>query len=192
MEVPVYTHYNDIMLERYKRKRPQYGFEQHIEAGYKMEASEYENYTPKFGDIIADTIANEKPLYTFFLSWVGGRRFNNTFYLGGGLNFGLSKCDFRSGSEVHYENYGTETGFSGSVFVNGRAYLSKTRFSPFIALSAGMSIFSDPGVAYKPYLNPEFGLNYRIKDHFSIYLTGGYATQFGYFDAWQFKLGFTL
>lgn len=186
LEVPVYTHYNDIMLERDKRKRPQYGFEQHIEVGYKLEANEYVEVMSRWGGIY-----NEKPLYTFSLSWIGGRRFNNTFYLGGGLNFGLSKCEYWSDSVVYYE-IPTETGISGSVFVNGRAYLSKTRFSPFIALSAGMSIFSKPEVAFKPYLNPEFGVNYRIKEHFSIYLTAGYATQFGYFDAWQFKLGFTL
>ena len=197
LEVPIYTHYNQIMLEkRIKKPRPQYGFEQHIEVGYQLEAKGYEEFLEKVWLSGSEPIYYiEKPLYTFSLNWIGGHRFNNTFYLGGGLNFRISHCEFCKdlNHKDEKEYFLTEQRFGGDIFVHGRAYLTKTRFSPFVALSAGVNLFCNrPTNLWSPYLNPEIGFNYRIKDHFSIYLTGGYATYFNEFDAWQFKLGFTL
>ena len=187
LEVPIYTHYNQIMLEkRIKKPRPQYGFEQHIEFFGKLSAKGYYEYKSPDSDRV-------KPNYVLGINWIGGRRFNNTIFLGAGIGGGLGNSRW-----INYDDYLNLFDVSNMVhgyinaFAHCRIYLTKTKFQPFIAVSAGAAAHVNFLGTFSPYLNPEIGFNYRIKDHFSIYLTGGYATYFNAYDSWQFKLGFTL
>lgn len=80
--------------------------------------------------------------------YIGGYRFNNTVFLGGGVGLGFSvsrPCIGHVSHEFQYY-YGEDelctapivgSGFAYRLFVNGRFYLSKTRLQPFLGAAIG-------------------------------------------------------
>uniref|UniRef100_UPI0040579AC8 hypothetical protein n=1 Tax=Alistipes sp. TaxID=1872444 RepID=UPI0040579AC8 len=80
--------------------------------------------------------------------YIGGYRFNNTVFLGGGIGLGFSLGHPRLETKSHeYQYYYGQDelcpicsegeGFAYRLFVNGRFYLSKTRLQPFLGAAIG-------------------------------------------------------
>jgi len=92
--------------------------------------------------------------YAVGVNFIGGKRFNNTFFAGGGIGINISE----------------ELGFN--LFAQGRSYFTKTRCKPFLALSVGCVL---RGEYFGPYVNPEFGVNFHVTQKISTYLTLGWA-----------------
>ncbi len=110
--------------------------------------------------------------YAVGVNFIGGKRFNNTFFAGGGIGINISE----------------ELGFN--LFAQGRSYFTKTRCKPFLALSVGCVL---RGEYFGPYVNPEFGVNFHVTQKISTYLTLGWA-YYGHYNGQgpQLKLGVTF
>lgn len=157
-----------------------------------------------------------KPKATITASWIGGHRFNNLFFLGGGVGLGYALANmegayyreeyvpvFRPGDsegvvvvqDLFEENRNT---LLVNVFAQSRFYFGKKKLQPFVALSLGCSInpledwhlFYEADAPVVFMINPEAGLNYRVKDHLSFYFNIGYMHAFT--DGLQLKLGVTF
>lgn len=116
--------------------------------------------------------------------YVIGYRFNNTFFLGGGVGFGYNIDDY----VVHfdggyYEGHKGRRLSNGSiefpVFVNTKIYFLKTRCTPYFGLSAGAA-FSPKATAQLDFgdvkyntigalVVPSLGVNVRINARYSLY-----------------------
>lgn len=108
------------------------------------------------------------------MNFIGGKRFNNTFFVGGGIGINVNE----------YEQVGL------NLFAQGRSYFTKSRCKPFLALSIGCDLQDEH---FGPYVNPEFGVNFHATQKISTYLTIGWA-HYGHYNAHgpQLKLGVTF
>lgn len=139
--------------------------------------------------------------HVFFFEYIGGYRFNNTLFLGAGIGLGFTKNAPRlegwKSHEYSYTNSWTHTcrgsiygtGITYRLYVNGRFYLSKTRLQPFLGAAIGFEGYktgpwydgcNDPyyheyGHKAGFYAMPEVGLNYRISNRTSAFLSIGYG-----------------
>lgn len=136
--------------------------------------------------------------FQFGVDYIGGYRFNNYFYagIGVGLCFNTATStpvfeDFRSWSGHVYEyrlEHVCENVFKVPLYLYARVYVTKTRCQPFFALSIGGQIsgrktiinntdFEDlDNKSYSSssfFINPQLGVNYRITEKYSLYLTAG-------------------
>lgn len=125
-------------------------------------------------------------------SYVIGYRFNNTFFLGGGVGFGYNMGD--TSNETYRrpwqtEDFGWEEGEELNIkaiefpmFVNMKVYFLKARCTPFFGLSAGAA-FSAKNTATLEFgdvkystigaiVVPSLGVNYRISAKHSLYVAG--------------------
>lgn len=91
-----------------------------------------------------------------FLEYIGGYRFNNTLFLGAGVGLGSLEGD----------------AFAYRLHVNGRFYLSKTRLQPFLGAAIGFEGYNNK-IGF--YAMPEVGMNYRISNRTSAFLSIGYG-----------------
>lgn len=120
------------------------------------------------------------------LDYVIGYRFNNTFFLGGGVGLGYNLDAF---PETFYN-----TPYPGSplnikeieipIFVDMKIYFLKTRCTPFFGLSAGAAFSAKQTAKLKDYTGllsakyntigaiivPSLGVNYRINARYSLYV----------------------
>ncbi len=120
------------------------------------------------------------------ITYIGGMRFNPTFFLGIGTGASLDISD----KNGFYTEPGTALPINTlniPLFAHFRAYLLKSRCTPFLALSVG-GRFSTPRdmhldlgtVKYRTiglYLNPMIGVNYRMTAKSDIYLSVGFRGQ---------------
>ncbi len=187
-----------IKPDKVKKQRPEYGFEQSVDLSFNLGQSES---TVGRGDGLSYySTSILKPKATIMANWVGGRRFNNRFFLGGGVGLGLGfargeSYGFNSGSG-HVSSGGDENAMMMNIFPQARFYMGKKKLQPFVALSLGCSMdlfgawdsYTEDPIAFM--INPEVGLNYRVEDHLSFYFNLGYAHAFT--DGVQLKLGVTF
>lgn len=117
-------------------------------------------------------------------SYVIGYRFNNTFFLGGGVGF-CYNLDVDNSWKWNYQNSYKELYIRNieiPVFVNMKVYFLKTRCTPFFGLSAGAA-FSAKNTATLEFGDvkystigaiavPSLGVNYRISAKHSLYVAG--------------------
>lgn len=139
----------------------------------------------------------------FCLDYIYGYRFNNTFFLGAGIGIKYEVDlrpygDFYSESDYMNEDFCLGREVTIPIFLHARAYLSKKRFQPFFAISAGAYIalkncdvrFYAPNYeygAFKGYtciyeddyntsslfIEPAFGVDYRLSSKHSISMMVG-------------------
>lgn len=152
-----------------------------------------------------------------FVEYIGGYRFNNTLFLGAGIGLGSSLEDSWIDEKSHAVDsyYRSEcksiimaTGFAYRLYVNGRCYLSKTRLQPFLGAAIGFEGYKtqdgyidyycmDTDYYHKDghkagfYAMPEVGLNYRISNRTSTFLSIGYGATICT-SGLQVKLGATF
>ena len=104
-------------------------------------------------------------------NYIAGYRFNDVVFLGGGV--GLSMIDGDSYDACYYGEV------QARLFANGRFYLTTTRLQPFFDISAGITYLEEERL-YDEYndlgimLNPQFGVNYKIKEKLSFYINLGF------------------
>lgn len=112
--------------------------------------------------------------------YFGGYRFNNSFFLGGGI--GLEFI-----GDYDYSQFLDYNVTSVPILLHARYYLTSTRFQPFFALSTGVRVSGDRDGYSKSYghpygtcgfiISPAFGCNARITDNISLYLKIAYDGQ---------------
>lgn len=178
-----------IKPKKEKKTRPEYGFEQSVDLSFNLGQSQmhYEGW-------YCDEKYTLKPKATIMANWIGGYRFNNRFFLGGGVGLGYALADRDIESSFDFSD--SENAMMMNIFSQARFYIGKKKLQPFVALSLGCSM--DPLEDWHRYaesfaafmINPEVGLNYRVKDHLSFYFNLGYAHAFT--DGVQLKLGVTF
>lgn len=185
-----------------KKPRPEYGFEQSVDLSFNLGQSKL---TEGHDDAYYHSTETLKPKATIMANWVGGRRFNDRFFLGGGVGLGYALADEEYSSRYNRDgewhsnsNGGDYNTMMMNIFSQARFYMGGKKYKtrPFVALSLGCSI--DPCEEWQHYtescatfmINPEVGLNYRVKDHLSFYFNLGYVHAFT--DGVQLKLGVTF
>ena len=133
------------------------------------------------------------------IEYVGGKRFNNAFFLGFGTGVVLNTHNQRA---AYWDDWALATPLclplnrvSIPLYVNIKLYLSRTRCQPYISLSSGLrfsgkhlfefSSYSLMGVAYdkSEYLNNSHSLKYGTNQYF---ITPGLGLDY------RFKSGTTL
>lgn len=179
-----------------KKPRPEYGFEQSVDLSFNLGQSQF----TFVGDHISYDTYTLKPKATIMANWIGGRRFNKNFFIGGGAGVGYARAvqiSYYSSKQTNYSSSTTRSrdAMMINIFPHLRYFLGKKQLQPFVALSLGCSfdVFRDwvdfaDRAAFM--INPEVGLNYRMKDHLSFYFNLGYAHAFT--DGVQLKLGVTF
>lgn len=98
-----------------------------------------------------------------FINYIGGIRFNNYNYLGLGI-----------GCDIITPRADWEPGFA--MFLNYRAFMTKTIVKPYFSLSAGMTANS---YGLGLLLNPSLGLSFRLYRSFDFYLSLSYRYELG-------------
>ena len=130
------------------------------------------------------------------VNYIGGYKFNNKFFVGAGLGleipFGYWPYVLEPWESYINDGLGVKKSLTIPLFAYVRVNFLDRRWSPFFALSAGVR-FSMPrnihmrtpdgwgydfNEVYKynfvsPFVNPQFGVNCRVKNNTSIYLSIG-------------------
>lgn len=120
-------------------------------------------------------------------AYIGGFRFNSTFFLGVGAEIEYADFEDLSIPENESGYYLLRNKVSLPLFAHFRVYFLKKRVSPFLALSGGYAIgfpnskeFEYNGgkrVKYTcgtPFAEPILGVNSRITHKMSLFLSLGY------------------
>lgn len=140
------------------------GYQQSVDAGYNVQLS----------------IAGND---LFGLNYIGGFRFNDTFFLGAGtgLNFRLNHPAFERDNGYPMKLNAVHI----PLYAHFRAYLLKERIAPFLALSLGGRLSTkrtfDLDLGEVKYgtcgllLNPQVGVNVRTSPKGSAYLALGFC-----------------
>ncbi len=122
---------------------------------------------------VSFALAGDNDSGVLLFEYIGGHRFNNTVFLGGGAGLGFSVARPRLGHVSHeYQYYYGEdevcntpiigSGFAYRLFVNGRFYLSKTRLQPFLGAAIGFE-------GYKTETHKYASCKYRDEDIYNQY-----------------------
>ena len=158
---------SSLVVTRAKLPDVKRGYQQSVDLSYNAQIGE------RFGSSVD-------------INYIGGMRFNNTFFLGLGTGASIDitgKSDFTgvSGTPLPINT------LSIPVYAHFRAYLLKKRCTPFLALSAGgrfstkRSFDLELGsVKYSTiglYLNPMIGVAYRITAKSDFYFSVGFRGQ---------------
>lgn len=127
-------------------------------------------------------------------NYIVGYRFNNSVFLGGGLGVSYEEIT------TSYYAFSVEPSeFQARLFLNAKFYLSKRRVQPYFDLSVGgvyWESYSSSGEYASPIgllINPQFGVNYKLNDKFSLYANIGYQVQVPQENSYPvLKLGVTF
>ena len=118
------------------------------------------------------------------VDYIGGYRFNNIFFLGAGVGADMRLTTPISQIEMNEALELSHGAFYFPVYAHFRAQLLNRRCAPFLALSAGYNIslpqsfdieltkikYNASGV----FVNPQFGVAYRVKPKLGIYCAVGF------------------
>ena len=118
------------------------------------------------------------------VDYIGGYRFNNIFFLGAGVGADMRLTTPISQIEMNEALELSHGAFYFPVYAHFRAQLLNRRCAPFLALSAGYNIslpqsfdieltkikYNASGV----FVNPQFGVTYRVKPKLGIYCAVGF------------------
>ncbi len=138
------------------------GYEKSVGIGYAVGVGKYNN------DI-------------FNLSMINGYRFNDTFFSGIGVGVGYSNAL----NGVDISTLGITTEFRNEailipIYANIKANLSKdNKISPFLSLNVGYTIDVNQYLKDAPgiFIQPNFGVDFKITDKTSIYGLVGFNLQ---------------
>lgn len=187
-----------------------YGYSQTTYIKKKRQPKEINAVEPGFQSIFDFSVTIPKKDINgpvILADYVGGYRFNNTFFagvgvgLGGGIDsyIGEGNCSACNSEAIANK-------FAYRLYIQGRVYLSKTRLQPFLSASIGYencridefhSSCQSRGIVWSEYHDyflyamPELGLNYRISDRTSAFLSVGYGATLKN-GGLQIKLGTTF
>ena len=116
--------------------------------------------------------------------YIGGYRFNNIFFLGAGVGANMRLATPISQIEMNEALELSHGAFYLPVYAHFRAQLLNRRCAPFLALSAGYNISLPQSVGLEltrinynasgVFVNPQFGITYRIKPKLGIYCAAGF------------------
>ena len=116
--------------------------------------------------------------------YIGGYRFNNIFFLGAGVGANMRLTTPISQIEMNEALELSQGTFYLPVYAHFRAQLLNRRCTPFLALSAGYNISLPQSFdleltkinynASGAFVNPQFGVTYRIKPKLGIYCAVGF------------------
>ena len=116
--------------------------------------------------------------------YIGGYRFNNIFFLGAGVGANMRLTTPISQIEINEALELSHGAFYFPAYAHFRAQLLNRRCTPFLALSAGYNISLPQSFdlelirfnynASGAFVNPQFGVTYRIKPKLGIYCAMGF------------------
>ena len=116
--------------------------------------------------------------------YIGGYRFNNIFFLGAGVGANMRLTTPISQLEINEALELSHGAFYFPAYAHFRAQLINRRCTPFLALSAGYNISLPQSFdlelirfnynASGAFVNPQFGVTYRIKPKLGIYCAMGF------------------
>ncbi|MCI1786344.1 MAG: outer membrane beta-barrel protein [Bacteroidales bacterium] len=136
--------------------------------------------------------------YTFGVSMINGYRFNNYFFIGGGVGYEyldglyLSSYEHRSillGS-IHDDDYDIRN--LVQVFARTKANFTNTRISPFASFDIGTTIglsSNDIKMANGLFFEPAIGCDFNINNNQTFYIMVGYNGQHYEYDYFNLTLG---
>lgn len=134
---------------------------------------------------------------SFTASYIVGYRFGYHLFLGGGIGFnftmspGYQYMDMVNDDYYGYDEYGslcrTTQTFNLPIFAYARAYLSKSKHSPFFALAFGGRFSTPREIELKLghakfgtcglLLNPQFGMSHYLSNSTAFYYAIGFLGQ---------------
>ncbi|MBR5595446.1 MAG: carboxypeptidase regulatory-like domain-containing protein [Alistipes sp.] len=116
--------------------------------------------------------------------YIGGYRFNNIFFLGAGVGANMRLTTPISQIQINEALELSHGAFYFPAYAHFRAQLLNRRCTPFLALSAGYNISLPQSFdleltkinynASGAFVNPQFGVTYRIKPKLGIYCAVGF------------------
>lgn len=135
---------------------------------------------PGFEQMVEASIHLTGKDFSIGAEYIAGYRFNNTFFLGGGI--GLL---FNTRGNDYHKCIAYGHLIQIPIFVHSRIYLTHTRVQPYIALSMGgmiepdCSLRAENNVVYlcncsSFFVAPGIGVNIRCNDKISAYITSSY------------------
>lgn len=132
---------------------------------------------------------------SFTASYIAGYRFGYHLFLGGGLGFnftispGYQYVDMDDYNYYDYDNsmYRTTQTFNLPIFAYVRAYLLKSKHSPFVALAFGGRFSTSRELEIESniithttcglLMNPQFGMSHYLTNNIAIYYAMGLSCQ---------------
>lgn len=120
---------------------------------------------------------------TFGVNYIGGYRFNNTFFLGLGTGVDFALLDKRNYSDI---GWAKPTTVNIPVYLNFRTNFTKRVWSPYISLSAGARIspatLTDETLGYSynqsgVLANLSVGVEHKLRNKSSLYFGIGYQLE---------------
>lgn len=120
--------------------------------------------------------------YSFGVNFVGGYRFNETFFVGAGLGYsyldGLYYSHYEYlglGNSINYDSYDARSNVQ--VLARAKVNLTKSKVSPFILVDLGGTFgltSNDIKMANGLIYEPAFGVDINISNEQSVYIMLGY------------------
>lgn len=152
------------------------GYEKSIELGYQMELGQPSSGLLKINNDIDG----------FSAIFMNGYRFNESFFIGGGLGFEYSAWQEFEFSETRPTDFAT---YSIPILLRGKFNIIKGKVSPYILLDAGYNLFiigsvwkfEDNGRSYKRsgmFVNPALGVDFKVSSKQTLFFHCGYNIQF--------------
>ena len=130
----------------------------------------------EFGLPLIETGVGDNCNFGIGANYVVGYKFNNHVFLGGGIGMGYLALDTW---------YVVESdGFYAKLFANSKIYITKTKVQPFVDLSIGGIYFKQANFKqtdiwdcntkrFGVVLNPQVGVNFKLKNKGAIFATVG-------------------
>lgn len=152
------------------------GYEKSIELGYQMELGQPSSSIFKYNNDIDG----------FSAIFTNGYRFNESFFIGGGLGFEYSAWQEFEFSQTSLTDFAT---YCIPIFVRGKFNVIKGKVSPYILLDAGYNLFvigsvwmfESNGRSYKRsgmFINPALGVDFKVNSKQTLFFHCGYDIQF--------------
>lgn len=148
------------------------GYEKSIELGYQMELGQPSSSLLKINNDIDGLSA----------IFMNGYRFNESFFIGGGLGFEYSVWQEFKFSQTSLTDFAT---YCIPILVRGKFNVIKGKISPYILLDAGYNLFiigsvymfESNGYSYKRsgvFVNPALGVDFKVNSKQTLFFHCGY------------------
>lgn len=153
---------------------------------------------PSFQQMVEGVFYTMEDNFVLGIQYIAGYRFNNTYFLGGGIGLmgNTYTCENNYNEEYSFVNL-EGNDFKIPLFVHSKVYITHTRVQPYIEFSLGGILEPDSELKvekkygntyYKNFNNSSFfiapgvGVNVRCSDNISVHLTLAYQRYSGYID----------
>ncbi|MBX2952315.1 MAG: hypothetical protein KF870_07405 [Leadbetterella sp.] len=106
-------------------------------------------------------------------SAIPGVTFNNRLFIGFGVGFYYTYL--LTDYYAHRKDFSNIEALTMPFYLNTQLYITKTKVSPFLNLSAGLNYINADGINYShPFGEAGLGINGQLKRNLGLYLIGGW------------------